>query len=93
MIDPDTLGFLTTMGREFCLVLESEAGISGASGQDCYSAVADALDTPLTSGVLRSLGPEQFAHLANALNVYFEATTITPGHVARAVSATLRHWS
>jgi hypothetical protein len=93
MTDADILGFLTTMGREFCAVLRSEAGILDASGHDCYSATVAALGTPVGPDELSSLKPEQLAHIADAFNAYFETTTVTPSHVAAAISATLRHWS
>ena len=53
-------GFLTTLGREFCDVLRKDAGVTDASGQDCYSALSDGLGKPVTLEVLISLKPEQF---------------------------------
>jgi len=86
-------GFLTTLGREFCDVLRKDAGVTDASGHDCYSALTDELGEPVTIEVLNSLKPEQFVDLASALNRYFETTTIAPAHVATAVSGTIWHWS
>ena len=93
MADEDVLGFLTVLGSEFCHVLRTEAGIPDASRHDCYSALTDALGEPVTIDVLRSLKPEQFVGLATALNRYFETTTITPAHVATAVSGTIWCWT
>ena len=89
----DVLGFLTVLGSEFCHVLRTDAGIPDASGHDCYSALTDALGEPVTIEVLNSLKPEQFVDLATALNRYFETITITPAHVATAVSGTIWRWS
>jgi hypothetical protein len=89
----DIEGFLTTLGREFCHVLRTEAGIQDASGHDCYSALTDTLGEPVTIEVLNSLKPEQFVDLAAGLNRYFETTTITPANVSTAVSGTIWHWS
>jgi len=93
MTDADILGFLTVMGREFCAVLRSEAGILDASGHDCYSATVAALGTPVGPDELRSLQSEQLVRIADAFNAYFETTSVMPAHIANAVSATLRQWS
>jgi hypothetical protein len=91
--DVDQRDFLTTLGREFAMVLESEAGITGASIHDCYDAVADALGAWPTRASLRSLPANQVAHLAKALNARFETTTVQPSHIESAVAATLWHWT
>jgi hypothetical protein len=91
--DVDQRDFLTTLGREFATVLESEAGITGRSIHDCYDALIEALGTLPTAKVLRSLRPKQRSQIANAMNAYFETTAVLPSHVERAVAATLWHWS
>jgi hypothetical protein len=86
-------GFLSTLGDEFCDVL-AKAGIDDASGQDCYSAIVDALGTKdITPDTLRSLTPETIANIAAAMNRFFETERIKPSHVATATENTLWHWS
>jgi len=93
MTDTDILNFLTTMGHVFCNILHNEAGIEDASGHDCYSAMVAALGGPVGLDELRAVKPEQFTHIADAFNRYFETTTVQPSHIAKAISKTLWHWS
>jgi hypothetical protein len=89
----DWEGFLSTLGDQFCDVL-AKAGINDASGQDCYSAIVDALGTKdITPDTLRSFSPETMANIAAAMNRFFETKSIKPSHVAMATENTLRHWS
>src|SRR5262245_66039554 len=93
MTDADILGFLTVMGREFCAVLRSEAGILDASGHDCYSATVAALGTPVGPDELRSLQSEQLVRIADAINAYFATTSVVRVDIAKAVRATIRQWA
>lgn len=88
----DIEGFLTTLGREFCIVLQRECGISDASGHDCYGALTDALGNPVTLEVLQAVKPERFARVAEAMNSYFETTAVQPSHVEAAIASVLWHW-
>ena len=89
----DPLGFLTTLGEEFSAVL-AKAGIDDASGQDCFSAIADALGTKdITADTLRSLSSDQVAEITSAMNVFFETKRVKASHVTKAIKNTLAQWS
>jgi hypothetical protein len=87
----DEAGFLTTLAREFAAVI-NQCGDFNASGQDCLSAIADVIPSPLRSETLRNLAQADLVAMAASLNAFFETQTITAAHMAQAVSATLWHW-
>jgi len=89
----DWEGFLTVLGEEFSAVL-AKAGIDDASGQDCFSAIADALGTKdITADTLRSLSSDQVAEITSATNVFFETKRVKASHVTKAIKNTLAQWS
>jgi hypothetical protein len=85
------IDFITTLGREFSAVC-SAAGVSDVSGQDCYSVIAEHLQTPVTLANLRALTQSQTTELSSAFNDFFECSVITPELISVAAQKTIRHW-
>jgi hypothetical protein len=91
----DDSAFLTTFGREFCAALSAipeEDLLEDPSSHDCYSVFTETFDRPPTVETLEKLTHEDFVKLADAFNLYFQATAVTPEPLERARQAILWHW-
>jgi len=88
----DELGFLTTLGREFCIAIHNVPGIDDPSGQDCYSVIAEYLNRSVTPEILQSFDDGKLLDLSQAFNRYFEISGITPEHMRNAIASVLSHW-
>jgi len=92
MESAETIGFITTIGREYAAVL-TDVGIDDVSGQDCYSVISDYLNSAITPAVLREFTGRQMEELSVKFNRYFECSCVTPDMMRVATERTLWHWA
>ena len=89
--DRDRLVFLSTLGREFCTVLEPVVGPEMCP-QDSYEVFAKVLGRDFGPDTLRQLTASQTNRLRIFACELLESTSITDNHMEEVVSNTLWHW-